>query len=107
MALPRASGIFSTAGFPTKLSEYLATAKPVVVTDTGDISKYLQDGVNAFLVPPDDAAAFAQALRHVMSHPEVARTVGRRGREVALKHFDCHLHSARIIKFIQAIQKTK
>jgi glycosyltransferase involved in cell wall biosynthesis len=104
LALPRASGTFSTGGFPTKLADYLATGRPVVVTSTGDISQYLQDGVSAFLAPPDDTAAFARVLRHVMSHPEEARAVGLRGREVAESQFNSYLHGARIIEFIRLLR---
>jgi len=104
MALPRAAGMFSTAGFPTKLGEYLATGKPVVVTDTGDISQYLQDGVNAFITTPGDTVAFARALRRVMLRPEEAATVGRGGREVALKQFDTFVNCSRIVEFIQKLK---
>ncbi len=105
MALPRASGLFSTAGFPTKLGEYLASGKPVVVTNTGDISHYLQDGVNAFMVQPDDIMAFASALRYVMLHPEEAREIGLRGRNIAVTQFNSHLHGERIIDFILSFSK--
>jgi glycosyltransferase involved in cell wall biosynthesis len=105
MALPRASGVFSAAGCPTKLGEYLATGKPVVVTNTGDISKYLQDGVNAFLVPPDDTAAFARALRYVMLHPEDACVVGARGQKVAESEFNSDIHGVRIIEFVLSLRR--
>jgi glycosyltransferase involved in cell wall biosynthesis len=107
MALLRRSGAFSTASLPTKLGEYLVTGKPVVVTNIGDISHYLQDGVNAFLPPPDDIAAFARALQHVILHPEEAREVGRRGREVAESQFNSHLHAERIIEFIRALRMAR
>ena len=105
MALPRAAGIFSQAGFPTKLGEYLASGKPVVVTNTGDISQYLQDGANAFLTPPGDTSSFAHALQYVMSNPKEAREVGRRGREVAVSQFSSQVHGARIIEFIRALRQ--
>jgi glycosyltransferase involved in cell wall biosynthesis len=87
MVLPRASGFFSTAGFPTKLGEYLASGRPVVVTATGDIPNYLIDGDNAYLVPPDDHAAFAERLRYVLTHQEEAARVGAQGQEAADAHF--------------------
>jgi glycosyltransferase involved in cell wall biosynthesis len=105
MALPRASGTFSTAGFPTKLGEYLASGKPVVVTKTGEIPQYLQDRVNAFLTPPDDTEAFTNTMRYVLSHPEEAREVGRRGREVAAHYFDFQFHGARIAEFIRSLRQ--
>ncbi len=107
MALPRASGTFSTAGFPTKLGEYLASGKPVVVTATGDIPVYLKDGVSAYLVPPDDSNAFAERLRYVISHPLESAEVGLRGRDVALCEFDSGRQTKRILSFIGDLRKTQ
>lgn len=107
MALPRASGIFSTAGFPTKLGEYLVSGKPVVVTATGDIPVYLKDGVSAYLVPPDDLNAFAERLRYVISHPLESAEVGLRGRDVALCEFDSGRHAKRILSFIDVLLKAQ
>ena len=49
LALARPDSIQAQGGFPTKLGEYLATGRPVVVTKVGEIPDYLEDGVNAFL----------------------------------------------------------
>ena len=50
LALPRPAGSFSQAGLPTKVAEYLASGRPVVVTAVGDLPLYLRDGVDAYLV---------------------------------------------------------
>jgi glycosyltransferase involved in cell wall biosynthesis len=99
-ALPRASELFSTAGFPTKLGEYLATAKPVVVTSTGDIPLYLRDGVDAYLVPPDDTPAFAARLAEMFADPLAAREVGARGRETARREFEVVSQCRRLAAFM-------
>jgi glycosyltransferase involved in cell wall biosynthesis len=99
-ALPRASGLFSTAGFPTKLGEYLATAKPVVVTATGDVPLYLRDGVDAYLVPPDDTLAFAAHLAEMFADPSAAREVGARGRETARREFEVVSQCRRLAAFM-------
>lgn len=98
--LPRASGLFSTAGFPTKLGEYLASGKPVVVTATGDIPLYLHDGVDAFLVPPDETHAFAAKLAELLADPSAARAVGARGRETARNHFEIVSQCRRLAAFM-------
>lgn len=103
--LPRASGTFSSAGFPTKLGEYLITGRPVVVTSTGDIPLYLQDRVSAYLVPPDDQETFVLRLKHVLAHPEEAAEVGQRGREIALRAFDPCSNCARLITLLKELQE--
>lgn len=107
LALARPSSKQAEAGFPTKLGEYLATGNPVVVTATGEIAAYLADGVSAYLVPPDSAEAFAERLRFVLTHPEAARSVGRAGREVAVRSFDNRTNGGRIIEFVHQLQTTK
>lgn len=99
-ALPRASGLFSSAGFPTKLGEYLASGRPVVVTATGDIPLYLHDGVDAYLVPPDDTRAFAARLAEMFADPSGAREVGARGRETARRHFEVKSQCRRLAAFL-------
>jgi glycosyltransferase involved in cell wall biosynthesis len=104
LALLRPSGIFSTAGFPTKLGEYLATGKPVVVTRVGDIPLFLEDGVSAFLVKPDDPEAFAQKLDEVFGNYDQALQVGQRGREVAIREFNILSNCKKIVEFVKRLQ---
>ena len=95
--LPRPPGVFSIAGLPNKLGEYLASGRPVVVNANGDIPRYLQDGVSAYLVDPADEAAFTARLRYVLEHRDEAAAVGARGREVAVREFDYRRHGARLV----------
>lgn len=103
LALLRSSGTFSKAGFPTKLGEYLATGKPVVVTSVGDIPLYLQDQVNAYLVPPDNPEAFAQKLDEVLADYAHALEVGRKGRDVAVREFDYRSNCLKIAEFVRQL----
>jgi glycosyltransferase involved in cell wall biosynthesis len=107
LALARPSSLQASAGFPTKLGEYLSTGRPVVVTRTGEIDTYLDDGVNVYFAPPDDASAFADRLRHVLRHPDEAAEVGRRGREAALESFDFRANGLRIRQFIDGFRAAR
>lgn len=49
-------------GSPTKLFEYMASARAVVASRVGQIAEVLEHGRNGWLVPPGDAAALADAL---------------------------------------------
>ncbi|MBA4790520.1 MAG: glycosyltransferase [Rhizobiales bacterium] len=66
-------------GFPTKLAEYLATGRPVIVTITSDIGRYLQHGRTAWLVPPDDVPAFAGAMAEAATDADARARVGTAG----------------------------
>jgi glycosyltransferase involved in cell wall biosynthesis len=102
LALPRPRTPWAEAGLSAKLADYLATARPVVVTAIGDVPLYLEDGVSAFVVPPEDGGAFAAALRAAFDDPARADAIGRRGREAALAHFDVRVHGPRLLAFFSA-----
>jgi glycosyltransferase involved in cell wall biosynthesis len=104
LVLPRSDKVFSRAGFPTKLAEYLAAAKPVVVTSVGDIPLYLEDGISGYLVRPGDIRAFADRVSYALAHPIEATEVGRRGRELALRCFDTTRQSRNIIELVNDLQ---
>ena len=98
--LPRPAGVSSIAGLPNKLGEYLAAGRPVIVNANGDVPRYLDDGVHAYVVDPNDEAAFATRLRCVLEHRGEAAAVGLRGREVAVTEFDYRRHGERLVEFL-------
>lgn len=57
---------------PLKLFEYMAAGLPIVASDLPSLREVLRDGENALLVPPDDPAALAAALRRVLGEPALA-----------------------------------
>jgi glycosyltransferase involved in cell wall biosynthesis len=105
LALLRRDGVFSRAGLPTKLADYLVTGRPVVATATGDIPVYLQDGVSAYLAHPGDIDGFASGLRRALQQPEEATRVGLEGRRVALERFSRRAHGARILDFLATLRR--
>lgn len=107
LVVPHARGEFSQAAFPTKLGEYLASGTATIATRVGEMERYVCDGVNLYLVPPDDPAAMADRLRHVLRNREEASVVGGRGRESARRHFDYRLHGRRLLLFIDDVRAAR
>ena len=103
LALARPRSLRAQTAFPSKLGEYLSTGNPVIVTEVGEIPDYLKDGKNAFLAEPDSAEAFAEKLDFVLSRPDLAKKVGQKGREVALKYFNYKTQAKKILNFINEL----
>lgn len=80
-----ALGIFGTSDkaarvIPNKAFQALATATPLVTSDTSAQRELLENGRDALLVPPGDPGALAAAVRRLASDRGLAAELGRRGR---------------------------
>ncbi|HBE41345.1 MAG TPA: hypothetical protein DDW27_09100 [Bacteroidales bacterium] len=103
LALARPTSIIADAGFPSKLTEYLSTGKPVVVTKVGEIPIYLKDNDNAFLSEPDSVEEFAERLSYVLDNYEFALTVGSRGKRLTETIFNYNFQAVRMLEFIRSL----
>jgi len=98
--LPRARGLFSTAGLPNKMGEYLAMGRPLVVSAVGDVSRYVEDGVSAYLFDADADDVFVARLRDALEDHTGAAQVGAEGRRVAEHELDYRHHAPRLARFL-------
>ncbi|RFA13078.1 hypothetical protein B7R21_09215 [Subtercola boreus] len=60
--------------------EAMATARPVVMTDTPGIDDYVFDQQTGFLTPVGDAPAMAERVLQLLADPSLAREFGLAGR---------------------------
>ena len=104
LVLARPDNKQSEAGFPTKLGEYLATGKPVVVTRVGEIPEYLEDHINAFIAPPGDSAQFAMKMKHVMLNYDEALKIGQAGRQLAQTTFNSTLQGNELAHWLKKLK---
>jgi glycosyltransferase involved in cell wall biosynthesis len=100
LVLVRKNNLKSQASFPSKLTEFLVTANPVVSVNVGEIPDYLTDGENAFLVKPGDSDALAEKLIFVLENYQFAKEVGLRGKELTNTVFNYKFQAKRMLDFI-------
>jgi len=104
LSLARPKSMVADAGFPSKLTEYLATGNPVIVTEVGDIPLYLFDNKNAFLAKPDSIDSFTQKLDYVLSNYKFAQQVGLNGKKLTSSVFNYKFQALRIIDYLNSGQ---
>lgn len=90
---------FPSGGFPTKLGEFLASARPVICTDVSEISNYL-DNNSCFLVEPGNTLQIGEAINAIHSNNLLSNKIGIRGRGVAMREFNADKYIFSLIKFI-------
>ncbi len=77
LALTRPNGVFAQAGFPTKLGEYFACKKPVLLTDVGDIPKYFENYKHAVIAKAENVDDIAAGFEKIISDKELSLNLAK------------------------------
>ncbi|MDD2696138.1 MAG: glycosyltransferase [Anaerolineales bacterium] len=86
--------------FGTVILEAMAAGKPVISTEVGTGTSWVnQDGVTGLVVPPRDAEALARAIDRLHRDPETRRKMGVRAHKRAVDEFS----QERMIAQVEAI----
>jgi glycosyltransferase involved in cell wall biosynthesis len=68
-------------GFGLPAAEASACAAPVIATSGGALPEVVADGESGLVVPPMDPEALAEAIRTLLSNPDLRERMGNKGRE--------------------------
>jgi glycosyltransferase involved in cell wall biosynthesis len=67
-------------GMSNSILEAMACSRPVVATAVGGTPDLVEHGVTGWLVPPREPEALADRIAEVLTDPDRAAEMGRRGR---------------------------
>lgn len=96
----------STAeGFSNSILEYMAAARPVVVTDVGGAREAVRDGETGFIVPAGDHENMAARIVTLLDDPERAQMMGERGRLIIEEKFSCSAQVERTTALYERLLK--
>jgi rhamnosyl/mannosyltransferase len=80
--------VAKSEGFGLVLLEAMACGKPLVTTELGTGTSWInQNGETGFVVPPRDAGALAEAIRRLVSDEPLRRTMGQAAYERVCRVF--------------------
>jgi len=94
LILPRPLTRQTKFGFSTKLSEYLISGIPVLVTDVSDNSAYIKDNYNGFVIPPGSEILMENKILEIMeNYNENARRIAGNAFLTVREYFDYKLYT--------------
>ncbi len=73
-------------GMPLTLLEAMASAMPVVTTNTCGMADVIENGVNGILVPPADSVQLAAAIESLCKSVELRKTLGSAAQDTARRY---------------------
>lgn len=74
-------------GLPMVLLEAMACGLPIVSTKVGGIGEIVADGVNGFLVPPENPDLLAEGIEQMLTDPDLAVKIGSTNRQKVVGEF--------------------
>ncbi len=93
---------FNRYRLPSKLPEFLAMGRPVVLPDC-NIGHDLTDGVNALLLRKGDGLEIAARVERLLDEPELRECLAAGARRFALERLNWHDNSIALGHFLNRI----
>ncbi len=92
-----------TEGSPNALLEAMATNVPVVATAVGGVPEIVTNEQSALLIPPGDAAAMSAAMARLLTDPQLADRLRKRGRELILERHDPEARTRKLVSIYRSL----
>ena len=86
---------------PLAVCEAMASGLPAVVTDTGGLGEFVEDGRCGFVVPVDDEEAMTGRLRDLVRNRGLRRRMGQASRVRAGELFDIEKNTSAIVDLLK------
>ncbi len=86
LVMLRKSELFKTV-IPTKLLEYMACERPVIVAVDGEARRIVEEAKAGIYVEPENSEALVQSLRELANAVEERQSMGVNGRKYIAAHF--------------------
>jgi len=78
----------SDAGIASSTAEAMSCETPVVITDSAENDKWIDDKVNGFLFPPKSSEQLAEILIKLIKDKSLREKIGKEGRNIIIKKND-------------------
>ena len=75
-------------GTPNRMFETMVCGLPVIATDLPELRKIVTENKCGLVVDSDNPKEIAKAINYLISHPEEAAAMGKRGREAVIEKYN-------------------
>ena len=94
---------FTHEGLPRSILEAMSMSLAIVATDIRGCREAVVHGKTGLIVPPKNSDMLAEALRKLLSHPELRQAYGKAGRERVQAEYDEEIVFQRLTVFYQEL----
>lgn len=99
LLIPLRRTLQDEARYPQKICEYLASQRPIITTQVGDVSRDFENGVTAFIANDCSIASFSNEILKSITHPELANQIGKQGFDLGIKRFNSDVNFSKLAEY--------
>ena len=92
-------------GLPRTTLEACACGNPIITTDSVGCRESVKEGINGFLIGPQNLQALIEPMEYFITHPEKIKEMGINSRKYAEERFDVDIINNDLIQLIKGILK--
>jgi glycosyltransferase involved in cell wall biosynthesis len=74
--------------YPNKVFDYMAAGRPILLVIDGVIREVLEQASAGLFVQPGNAQSLSDAIQWMADHSEIARDMGKSGRNFVVQHYN-------------------
>ena len=89
--------------FSTKLGEYMAAGKNIIITKVGEAMNWVRNGLDVYVVAPDNTNELAEMIEYVFSHPEISKNISNQARVTCQRSFDYKNYGTKMIEYFSSL----
>jgi glycosyltransferase involved in cell wall biosynthesis len=90
------------ARFSQKIAEYVASGRPIITSNTGEIPYYFENNKSAKIVAFTEPE-YANAMLELSTNPSLANKIGEEGRLIGKTYFDYTKNGKNILNFFEKL----
>jgi glycosyltransferase involved in cell wall biosynthesis len=102
LVLLKKTEIFKTV-IPTKMLEFMSCARPVILGVDGQARAIVEEARCGIVIEPENSLQLANAITELAANPDLGQSLGRNGREYAIKRFSRRSTAERYIQVLQSL----
>lgn len=89
--------------FSTKLGEYMAASKPIITTNIGEATNWLEHGRDSFIIQHNDLLILSQAIKHLFEDINLCHKLGHNAQVSCSNYFSIESNAKILKQFAQVV----
>jgi colanic acid biosynthesis glycosyl transferase WcaI len=106
LVLLKKTDVFKTV-IPTKMLEFMACARPVILGVEGQARRILEDAGAGIAIEPENSTALVDAILKLKANPELRQSLGQHGREHILRHYSRGQTAEKYIEILEKLVRQR